>query len=121
MFLPLSAVQCGYKAGFGKILLSKYKFHFQPSRTMADWQSEKEKYLNMDKEEKRKLLNTTKRPCQNLENIPTWAEYFTKNMQKLPEKIDILGGFQVDTSKNKELANKVSIFKGDITTLQVFL
>lgn len=85
---------------------------------MGDWSTEKEKYLKMNKEEKRKFLNSSGRRYQTIENIPTWTEYF-KNKSPLPQKIDILGGYQIDVSKNKELAGKISIFKGDITTLEV--
>lgn len=72
----------------------------------------------MDKEEKRKFLNASGRRYQTIENIPTWAEYYRSKVC-LPQKIEILGGHQIDNTKNKTLAEKISIFKGDITTLEV--
>lgn len=81
---------------------------------MTDWKTEKQKFLNLSREEKRTIL----RNYETIDQINTWAEYF-KEKQPLPKKIDILGGFQIDPSKNKELSKKVSIYRGDITTLEV--
>lgn len=83
-----------------------------------DWKIEKQKYLNMSKEEKRNFLASNKRRCETVENIPTWEEYY-KTKQPLPKALEIEGNFQINESLNQELAKKVSIFPGDITTLEV--
>lgn len=85
---------------------------------MSDWKTEKQKFLSMDLEEKRKFLNASDRRYQTLENTPTWEEYYTRN-SPLPNAVPTAGGFKIDESKNKELAKKVSIFNGDITILEV--
>ncbi|GLV34227.1 Gdap2 [Carabus blaptoides fortunei] len=52
-------------------------------------------------------------------DIPTWEEHFRIRQTSLPQKIEILGGFEIDSSKNADLAKKISTFNGDITTLEV--
>ncbi|CAH2006201.1 unnamed protein product [Acanthoscelides obtectus] len=80
---------------------------------MSNWQAEKEKFLKMDREEKRKVY----KKYVTLEDIPTWRQY-AEGKELLP-KIAMLGGSTIDGSKNKALADKISYFSGDITTLEI--
>ncbi|CAH0556046.1 unnamed protein product [Brassicogethes aeneus] len=52
-----------------------------------------------------------------IQDIKTWKEY--SGNSQLPKKIDTLPDVNLDNSKNAVLADKISIFEGDITTLQV--
>lgn len=81
---------------------------------MGKWESEKAKYLNMSIEEKRKFY---KRLYDTLDGIPTWKEYATQ--QTLGEAIPLLPSHKIDAKKNEQIAQKVSLFIGDITTLEV--
>ncbi|XP_006622521.1 uncharacterized protein LOC102677590 isoform X2 [Apis dorsata] len=72
---------------------------------------EKQKFLNMPPEEKRKyykgIINT-------IDEIPTWFQYWNKNKANINltdlEKIEKI---------NEEMANKISIWQGDITSLEI--
>ncbi|KAK9294327.1 hypothetical protein QLX08_011008 [Tetragonisca angustula] len=72
---------------------------------------EKQKFLTMPLEEKRKYY---KGSVITLDQIPTWVEYWTKNKGNIgimnlekAEKVD------------EELAKKISIWQGDITSLEI--
>ncbi|XP_068897737.1 macro domain-containing protein RSc0334-like [Tenebrio molitor] len=81
---------------------------------MSDWQTEKEKFLSMSLDEKRKLYRCTQHT--ELSDIPTWQEYAKK---KLAPKIPCKTNSPIDNSLNSKLTEKISIFTGDITTLEV--
>nr|CAH7721502.1 unnamed protein product [Callosobruchus chinensis] len=91
----------------------KYSPVFLQISNMSNWQAEKEKFLKMDHNEKRKLYKN----FVTLEEIPTWRQY-AKGTELLP-KMAILGENKIDSTKNKDLADKISYFSGDITTLEI--
>lgn len=53
-----------------------------------------------------------------VQDIPTWVEY-AKKLDYLPDKIPVLPENKINPAKNSVVANKISVFKGDITTLEV--
>lgn len=114
MLYAQSAVWSACYCGVTNNLLKNSFIFIETTRKMSNWEAEKQKYLNLNQEERHSMLRNYK----ILSTIPTWTQYF-KDKQPLPKKIDILGGFEIDSSKNKDLANKVSIFNGDITSLEV--
>ncbi|KAJ8960029.1 hypothetical protein NQ318_009466 [Aromia moschata] len=67
----------------------------------------------MDVNKKREVI----KHCARLEDVFTWKKYASE--KKLPPKIDMLPANKIDNSKNANLAEKISIFCGDITTLEV--
>ncbi|CAG6017590.1 unnamed protein product [Menidia menidia] len=77
------------------------------SKKKKDWKTEKERLLNLDWEEKRKEYR--RQDYIPLERIPTWRE---ENIQsdKEEEKALTDGG---------KVSDKVSLYKGDITILEV--
>ncbi|KAF5307969.1 hypothetical protein FQR65_LT06536 [Abscondita terminalis] len=82
---------------------------------MASWEFEKKKFLSMPLDEKRTLYKSPK--YFQTKDIPTWKQYAAKS--KLAEPIPLINQFKVNPSLNKDLANKISVFLGDITTLEV--
>lgn len=82
---------------------------------MENWQSEKQKYLSMDLRTRRKINKNYK----SLKNIPTWREYIKMKGANISPKRDVLSRNNIDNSKNVMLADKISLFTGDITTLEV--
>lgn len=71
----------------------------------------REEYLKKSVEEKRKLYRCGINYV-TLSDIPTWTEYFEEN---LTEK----GNQKSSAAANELLNSKVSIFTGDITTLEI--
>ncbi|KAL3269539.1 hypothetical protein HHI36_008605 [Cryptolaemus montrouzieri] len=91
------------------------KFHTEGAlifarKKMGNWEEEKEKYLKMNAEAKRK-------DCVKLQSIPTWKSL--SDSIKLPEPIEMKENCAINISKNEILAEKISIFEGDITTLGI--
>lgn len=80
---------------------------------MANWENEKTKYLNMNTEEKRNIYSK----YETVNDILTWKEYAKK--EKLRDIISMLNANKIDPTKNERLADKISLFRGDITTLEV--
>merc|ERR1712198_352451 len=77
------------------------------SSTMSSWKAEKERLAGLDTESRRKEYTD----FVPLSDIPSWKQYFTDN-QSL-KKVS-------DTSSAKTgLADKVSLYRGDITKLEV--
>ncbi|GFU01334.1 ADP-ribose glycohydrolase MACROD1 [Nephila pilipes] len=74
-----------------------------------EFEEAKNKYLNMALKEKRTSYHCTT-SFVTLEKIPTWTEYSTK-----VKKIQSSSEFK----KDDRLNNKVSIFVGDITALEI--
>ncbi|KAK3092870.1 hypothetical protein FSP39_008095 [Pinctada imbricata] len=71
----------------------------------------------MTKEEKRKLYKCG-RNFKDLNDVPTWPEYFEKKKDKLLKAVSrkrMTPKYKV----NEELNSKVSIWRGDITTLEI--
>ncbi|KAM3962062.1 macro domain-containing protein RSc0334 [Aphomia sociella] len=88
------------------------------------WMIEKKKILSLNLEEKRKLYKGG--DYITLDKVESWSKYVATNKKDALESkkptLDDLEEFkkiQINTEKNKELAEKVSIFKGDITKLEV--
>ncbi|XP_039995061.1 ADP-ribose glycohydrolase MACROD2 isoform X3 [Xiphias gladius] len=77
------------------------------SKKKKDWKTEKERLLRIDREERRKEYR--RQDFISLDKIPTWREEIRAN----------------DKEKGKELtggggpSDKVSLYKGDITVLEV--
>ncbi|XP_038162666.1 ADP-ribose glycohydrolase MACROD2 [Cyprinodon tularosa] len=77
------------------------------SKKKKDWKTEKERLLRLDLEERRKEY---RKDFTQLENIPTWrGENRSKNNDGDDEEQTGGGG----------LGDKVSLYKGDITVLEV--
>ncbi|KAF7274151.1 hypothetical protein GWI33_013175 [Rhynchophorus ferrugineus] len=76
------------------------------------WQDVKEKFLSLSGEQKSPN-------CETLENIPTWKTYASIKKATLPAKKQTLSDIVIDNSKNEILAEKISIYIGDITHLEV--
>ncbi|KAF8763785.1 ADP-ribose glycohydrolase MACROD1-like protein [Argiope bruennichi] len=74
-----------------------------------DFAESKSKFLNMDLKEKRALYHCTT-SYKTLDDIPTWTEY-SKNVKSIQPSSDY--------KKDERLNNKVSIFVGDITALEI--
>ncbi|KAF7996030.1 hypothetical protein HCN44_009068 [Aphidius gifuensis] len=74
---------------------------------------EKEKYLRMDINEKRKNYST--KNILSVNDIPTWPEYWQTNK----DNIDKYKKSENDKFDMSSLANKISIWEGDITTLEI--
>lgn len=81
--------------------------------TMSNWQEEKEKFLSMDINKKRDLC----KKFVTLDKIPTWKQYASG--KTLLPKTEMNTGLEIDPSKNAALADKISLFFEDITTLEV--
>lgn len=86
------------------------------SLIMASWQEEKQKYLSLNLDDKRKLYKC-KTGYKTLNNIPTWKEYATKN--QLANAVPLLANSEINKDLNAVLADKISVYRGDITTLEV--
>lgn len=102
-----------------KRLLSLVKMTSQ-----SKWKIEKNKIITMPLEEKRQLYRTKEYVI--LDKIDPWFIYLVKNKEIEGKKhtLDDLKEFKkikFDSSKNKVLTEKVSLFKGDITQLEVSL
>ncbi|CAL1271545.1 unnamed protein product [Larinioides sclopetarius] len=74
-----------------------------------DFLEERVKYMDMDLDKKRAEYHC-KNSYTTLDGIPTWTEY-SKHLRR----IQPYSGYKVD----KKINNKVSIFVGDITTLEI--
>eukprot|EP00092_Neocalanus_flemingeri_P018556 GFUD01020093.1.p1 GENE.GFUD01020093.1~~GFUD01020093.1.p1 ORF type:complete len:250 (+),score=56.39 GFUD01020093.1:166-915(+) len=87
-----------------------------------DWKQEKEKMLNLSQEERREGYSCGKSYIQ-LSDLKTWADeeksdkvaMTNNNFEKISEKL--LTDFDMDNSI--DLSNKVSLFVGDITHLEI--
>ncbi|XP_044754386.1 ADP-ribose glycohydrolase MACROD1-like [Coccinella septempunctata] len=77
---------------------------------MSSWEEEKDKYLKLLPEAKQKNFI-------RLEKIPTWKHLCESEI--LPDPVFMKDNCALDISKNEILAEKVSIFDGDITLLAI--
>ncbi|XP_076750917.1 macro domain-containing protein PG1779 isoform X1 [Xylocopa sonorina] len=82
-----------------------------PAEAKMSFEVEKQKFLTMPLEEKRKYYKGT---VTTLDLVPTWLEYWNKNKTNIGvmnlEKVE-----KVD----QEMAKKISIWQGDITSLEI--
>lgn len=78
---------------------------------LTSWKSEKQRFLS--------LYGTLEgnKDWIKWQNIKTWKQYVEKG--QLPEAAKLLPAYRIDISKNRVLADKVSIHFGNITKLQV--
>lgn len=88
----------------------------------AKWETEKAKILSLSLEEKRKLYKSD--DYLIADKIDPWSVYFVRNegvkdKKHTEEDLSEFRKIKIDADKNKELIDKVSIFKGDITKLEV--
>ncbi|XP_031846847.1 macro domain-containing protein PG1779 [Nomia melanderi] len=79
------------------------------SKAKMSFEIEKQKFLTMPSQEKRKLY---KGNVTTLDQIPTLHDYLNENKAKLTDKTN-------KVKKIDELAKKVSIWSGDITSLEI--
>ncbi|XP_049926606.1 ADP-ribose glycohydrolase MACROD2 isoform X3 [Epinephelus moara] len=77
------------------------------SKKKKDWKTEKERLLRLDREERRKEYR--RQDFISLDKIPTWREETRPNDKE--EGTELTGG--------GGLNDKVSLYKGDITVLEV--
>ncbi|XP_017787267.1 PREDICTED: macro domain-containing protein CT2219-like [Nicrophorus vespilloides] len=81
------------------------------------WQDEKKKFLSLAMHDKRKVYRCGSK-FFTLSDIKTWHD-FVLDYKKLAPKIPLLPNHKLDQNVNIELTKKVSIYRGDITTLEV--
>ncbi|XP_023818920.1 O-acetyl-ADP-ribose deacetylase MACROD2 isoform X2 [Oryzias latipes] len=79
------------------------------SKKKKDWKTEKERLLRLDREVRRKEYR--RQDFMPLEKIPTWRE---ENITSDKEDVELTGGGGAGG-----LSDKVSLYKGDITILEV--
>lgn len=86
---------------------------------MVSWQEEKEKYLSMSADNKRNVYKG--REYVKLDAIPTWKQYATEHHTPAGQTDHASTPLRhpIDATKNEKLAEKVSVFIGDITSLEV--
>lgn len=94
----------------------RYSSKVQANYNMSNWEKDKNEFLSMPIESKRKVYKCKSAIVTN--QIPTWTEY-AESQSPLPDKIPILTSNQIDSSQNTELAKKISMLRGDITTLEI--
>ncbi|KAM8851606.1 ADP-ribose glycohydrolase MACROD2 isoform X1 [Synchiropus splendidus] len=80
------------------------------SKKKKDWKTEKERLLRMDREERRKEYR--RQDFISLDKIPTWSEENYPDDKE--EEKEMTGG-----GGGGGLSDKVSLYKGDITVLEV--
>jgi len=88
-----------------------------------NWQSERKRLEGLSQEERRKNYYCGDKFIP-LAEIPTWKEYFLQNEKSLTEKVSEkdLKAFQTenpDLVNKVGFADKISIFRGDITKLEL--
>ncbi|XP_062576172.1 ADP-ribose glycohydrolase MACROD2-like isoform X1 [Saccostrea cucullata] len=79
--------------------------------------SDKEKFLNMKKEEKRKLYKCGKK-FKQLNDIPTWPDFYNEHKERM-KKAAAKKKLDMRYNVNEDINQRVSIWKGDITTLEI--
>ncbi|KAK1905231.1 ADP-ribose glycohydrolase MACROD2 [Dissostichus eleginoides] len=77
------------------------------SKKKKDWKTEKERLLRLDREERRKEYR--RQDFISLDKIPAWREETRPNDKEEVKELTDGGGPR----------NKVSLYKGDITVLEV--
>lgn len=97
-------------------------FSLEKMTSQTKWKIEKNRIDNMPLEEKRQLYKPGDYII--LDKVDPWCKFVIKNkdIEMLKHTLDDLTEFEkikLDSSKDKELSEKVSIFQGDITKLEV--
>lgn len=90
----------------------------------AKWKIEKNKLLNMPIEERRKVYRSS--DYVTINKIEPWSKYVINNKgieakKHTLEDLEVFNKIKINPEFNKVLSDKVSIFKGDITKLEVGL
>ena len=89
------------------------------------WLTEKYRLLNMTTTDRNKADMADNKVFTTVDMVDPWNNYVIRNKHLEKERIhnlDDLTEFKkikIDSEQNKELAQRVSIYKGDITQLQV--
>ncbi|KAL0810501.1 hypothetical protein ABMA28_010624 [Loxostege sticticalis] len=97
-------------------------FSLEKMTSQTKWKIEKNRIDNMPLEEKRQLYKPGDYII--LDKVDPWCKFVIKNkdIEMLKHTLDDLTEFEkikLDSSKDKELSEKVSIFQGDITKLEI--
>lgn len=92
--------------------------------TQATWKTEKNRILALSLEEKRKLYKNS--VYVKLDSVDPWCKYVVTNkgIEAKKPTVDDLCEFKnitLNTEKNIFLSEKISLFQGDITKLEVSL
>lgn len=83
---------------------------------MSKWENAKSTYLSMPIEEKRKQYNCGDN-FKTIDDIPDWNSYATTYEAK--KLGTCLTGDNAKYEKDDELNKKISVFVGDITSLEI--
>ncbi|XP_021197517.3 macro domain-containing protein PG1779 [Helicoverpa armigera] len=88
------------------------------------WKIEKEKVLNLTPEERKKAGMYKNKTVVTLDMVDPWHNYTIRNksivdLKPIQDDLTEFSKIKIDSSQNKALSQKVSIFKGDITQLEV--
>lgn len=101
-----------------------YNTHFCSQVKLSEprWKVEKLKILNLSPEEKKIKYN--KMSVITVDMVDPWNNYVIRNtnVEKRKHTLDDVtefNKFKIDNHQNKSLAEKVSLYKGDITSLEV--
>ncbi|RZF44311.1 hypothetical protein LSTR_LSTR006861 [Laodelphax striatellus] len=98
---------------------SKLLNGFINSRNMGSFQKTKDEILNLSLDEKRKLYKCGSKYVI-LNDVETWADFYSRDKQRLVDDYNkSYGGQKSDFDVNVDLNNKVSMWQGDITTLEI--
>ncbi|XP_053608448.1 macro domain-containing protein PG1779-like [Plodia interpunctella] len=129
MLLPMKlsnyCARCYNKSLERSVLIHQTRFYSLPKmNTDPAWKVEKERILSLPLEEKRKLYKAS--DFIIVDKVDPWKKYVdllkTKGIALKKHNQDDVKEFKkikIDKEKNQELFHKVSIFKGDITKLEV--
>ncbi|XP_026477467.1 uncharacterized protein LOC113383414 [Ctenocephalides felis] len=88
---------------------------------MALWESEKYKFLDMSVENKRNFYEC-KTNYFTLDDVITWKDHFNQNRERIHDLTPLDLDFDIglmNASLDQKLCNKVSVWHGDITTLEI--
>nr|XP_027196271.1 uncharacterized protein LOC113790767 [Dermatophagoides pteronyssinus] len=105
----LFVIPLSLKIGLNLALITQQQSH----RTMASFQSTKDKFLSMDINEKRKHYKCGDNYVR-LDQIPRWSEQ-SKQYQTKEQTINVCSKYK----PNAEMNDRLSLFNGDITTLEI--
>lgn len=103
---------------YNQIYSNRQQGHFFATMTFAQ---DKDKYLNMSLDAKRKIYKCTSDGFNTLSDIETWPEYLQQHQSRLASQFANCkekAGVEKKVVR-PELAAKVSLWKGDITTLEI--
>ncbi|XP_046974518.1 macro domain-containing protein RSc0334-like [Vanessa cardui] len=126
ILLPVSVSLGKYFPSFVRITACSFQQHCFYSVTKMSqqpkWEVEKSRILSLSADDKRKLYKFDDYII--VDKVDPWSIYVVKNKdvetkKHTNEDLTEFRKIKIDSAKNKELSEKVSIFKGDITKLEV--